>query len=350
MQRIARSVFNLIFRELRVSQPWKYKAPFLICVPYLFFIAGHSSFSSVLSGILNSLVSGIGVAGFGYFSNDLADRKADAKAGIANGTQDLNSAQIISIFIFFLTAAIIPWIFYFPLNRMTIGLLAGEFLLFVMYAVRPFRLKERGFAGIVTDALYAHAVPAILAMFLFHAITYQAYPNFVMLLLTLGSWQFFHGLRNILQHQILDAANDRAAGTKTFALQIGESAACKLMKAVFIPLELSGFILTTITASLIVPALALAWPLYAVICWIYLKRQYQKVSLLSIHNWLYFFMDYYMLRWMPLVILVTLCIQDARMSVVLLLHLILFDNGLTEVFKKLLAYSPATLKEKRRLQ
>jgi 4-hydroxybenzoate polyprenyltransferase len=323
-----KAAFSLFFRKLRLSEPWNYKAPFLICVPYLFLYAGDVPFPAALLAISCSFITIIGIAGFGYFCNDVADSKADLKAGIPNGTHGLTKLQVALIFIFFIGIALAPWIFYFPLTWTSAGLLLFQFLLFVVYAVPPFRLKERGLWGLVTDALYAHALPALLAAYTFYLLTGSSYPSFGLLLATLVGWQLFLGLRNILQHQILDASNDRNAGSKTYAVKVGERAAFQLMRLVFVPMELLGLAAFTFAVSLVLPAMAVVWPLYLLVSALIVRYHWKQALFTPLHDRLYFFMDDYRLKWLPLVFLVALCFHDVRMVLLLAMHLALFDKNI----------------------
>ena len=329
------SVFILIFRKLRLSEPWNYKAPFLICVPYFFIYASRVSFPSALPAIIYSLSTGVGIAGLGYFINDLADRKADLKAGVANGTRHLKGLQIILVSGFFLFTALLPWLLYFPADGITVSLLINQFLLYILYAAPPFRLKERGLAGVVADALYAHANPALIGVYTFYLLTGEVYPHFVLLVATLVSWQFFFGLRSILQHQITDAANDKAAGSNTYAVQVGIKAVYRLIERFLVPLELFAFLMFTLVTSITIPAFFFNWPLYMFIIWLLIRYQEKGSSLMPLSDRLYLFFDYYYLRWMPLFFLAAISLQDPGMSLLFFIHLVLFNNGLTPFLKKI---------------
>lgn len=330
-------MFDLIFRRLRLSEPWRFKAPVLICIPYFFFIAGEVPFSTALIALCSSFCTIIGIAGFGYFCNDVADRKTDHQAGLDNGTLDLTVVQIALLFIFFLTAALLPWVVYFPVDWASLGLLAAEFMLFILYSVPPFRLKERGMSGLMADALYAHVNPALLAAYTFHLLTNRVYGHLAWFMVTLGGWQFFLGLRNILLHQITDLDNDRAAGTVTFAVRIGARSAHRILAYLLVPLEISGFILFTAVVSLTVPAMAIAWPLFLLVVGLIIRLHWRQELMKPLIGRIDHFLDEYYLRWMPVILLGALCLRDLRMIVLLLLHLSLFKNGVTPLFKKTFA-------------
>lgn len=329
-----RTLYHLFYKKLRLSEPWNYKAPFLVSIPYLLLFTGNVPFSNALPAMLCSFCTIAGIAGFGYLSNDVADRTADARAGIPNGTLHLSAWQIIALFGILLAAAILPWIFYFPVTGFSIALLAAEFLLFILYAAPPFRLKERGIWGIVTDALYAHANPALLAAYTFYLLSGKNYGDFNLLLVALVGWQFFLGLRNILQHQLLDMHNDLAAGSKTYAVKIGGQKAFWLMKYVFVPLEILFFLLYITVASFAVPLLAVVWLLFFIITALVITRRWKQPLFSPLHDRLYLFMDDFRLKWLPLVFLAMLCISELSMLLLLVLHVTLFNNGLAPLLKK----------------
>src|SRR5262249_57433548 len=107
----------------------------------------------------------------------------------------------------FLPVALLPWL-YLPLHWENGSLLGFELLLFVLYAFPPFRLKERGMLGLFADALYAHAIPAVLAVMTFSLMANRAYDHLTWFVLALGLWQFFLGVRNIVLHQLKDFDGD----------------------------------------------------------------------------------------------------------------------------------------------
>lgn len=316
-----KKTFRLIYYKLRLSQPWSYKAPGLLCGAYIFFYATHVPLLSALTAIAWSLCTGIGVAGLGYFINDLADKDCDRVAGVINGTVGLGRRKIAFVLVFFTVAFALPWVIYFPFSLLLAGLLLAQVLLYLAYAAPPLRLKDRGLAGPLVDAAYAHANPALIGAYTFYLITGRAYAGFPAYCCTLVIWQFVFGFRGILQHQIADWRHDEAAGSKTFVLAVGEARARRLVNRVLVPLEATAFVVYTVVLSAVFPAFFALWPLYLV------------VILLTQRPWLYTLFDYYYLRWLPLILLVYLCLRNPGMSPLLLLHLVLFNNGLTPAFK-----------------
>lgn len=154
---------------------------------------------------------------FGYFSNDMADREADAKAGKKNMAAALPLWACVSVaagtalagtaLIVWRNPAVWPW-------------MSAEVVLLLLYSFPPVRLKERGLWGILADALYAYGIPAVVLLVYLDSsagvnpVYFYFFPAFYLLL----------GLKNILRHQLDDVDNDRISGTRTLATDRPETA------------------------------------------------------------------------------------------------------------------------------
>jgi 4-hydroxybenzoate polyprenyltransferase len=320
-------------RRLRLSNPWNYKVPALIAIPYYVILAGGIPFSVAARAIAFSFMTILGIAAFGYFTNDLADREDDRKSGKPNAAEGMSFPGVALVLAAILAAALLPWVVYFPVSPVTGCLLILQFVLFGVYVLPPFRLKERGFAGVATDALYAHVNPAILAACTFSLIAGHDIRRFPAVLVMMGIWQFFQGLRNILFHQLSDLANDRVSGARTFVIINGEERAASLVRRVVIPCEAVSFVAFLALVSDAVPLLL---PAYAV----YLAFSLLKVSSFSpavpwtYRERTYLFFDEFVIGWVPVVILLTLCRVDIAMVSLLFLHVGVFRNGLTPLGEK----------------
>ena len=325
---------TFILKKLRLSNPWNYKAPFLIAVPYLLIGLGKMEWEIGLTGIGCSFLTIFGIAGFGYLSNDYTDREQDLAAGKPNALLGLKGWQIGLLLLFFLALAILPWVFFFPVTWVTGGLLAAEFLLFVLYAVPPFRFKERGFAGALTDALYAHALPAVLAAWTFYLLGDQTYNKPPWLLGTLGGWQLVLGLRNILLHQLKDHENDLASGTRTWVTGWGRQRSWQLIKWLFLPLELLLFFGFMGLVSLTIPGFILAWPLFLLYTILRIKLLITQPVPRDLRNIVYNFLDDFYVEWIPLLILGFLALQSPWYLILAGIHFLLFKNGVKRFFRE----------------
>lgn len=329
--RILHAIHALFAKRLRLSNPWNYKAPVLMSVTYLAMSWLGFQLLEALQTFAWSLCAILGIAGFGYLSNDLGDRAADQKAGKANLVAKLSPIHIMVLLALFLALALLPWILYFPMNAFTVALLGAEFLLFVLYVLPPFRLKERGLLGVVTDALYAHALPAILALATLTLLAGKPLREGTLLFLGLGLWQVFLGMRNILLHQLKDAENDRKAGLHTWVTRRGEASVVAGLGKIIVPLELLAWLLLL---GILVPLTWLplvAWPVY--LAWQFPRQK----ECLDLRGWLYRYLDDFYIPYFPLVALLGLCIQDWRMMALALAHILLFKNAISPARDRFLA-------------
>ena len=322
------NTFLIFFtKKLRLSNPWNFKVPFLICIPYLVFLVSDAK-NDALEGILASISVIIGVAGFGYLTNDLGDKHKDHLIGKENAAAKLSTGGIVFLFVLFLAMAIAPW-FYLPMNRIGFCLLSLQFLLFYMYAFPPFRLKERGFLGVMADAGYAHVNPALLAAYTFYLYTGKTASEFHVFIFLLALWQFVLGIRNILFHQLKDHSKDLESGTNTFVTDIGLDRIHTLLKKILLPLETILFIAFAIFITrylyFFIPVILVYW-----IFMLFQQRKNGKVF--GFREYAYLYLDDLYIKWIPLIVLVGLVINSINFLPVLILHVLIFRNEVKTFF------------------
>ena len=107
--------FEFFTKKLRLSKPWNYKIPLLISIPYFVFLIGNVSSFHPFNSILASIIVVIGVAGLGYLTNDLGDRKKDALISKDNFSNNLSPYLIIFLIFTFILLTFLPWL-YLPFN------------------------------------------------------------------------------------------------------------------------------------------------------------------------------------------------------------------------------------------
>lgn len=158
------------------------------------------------------LLVGIG----GYFMNDLFDQKQDFLSKKFNVTQIINNNLLILSIVLF-------WFLGFNLiyshSKITSFLLGIQFLLLCLYSVPGIRLKEKGLLGLLTDALYAHGIPAIILLSILNE--YATIP--MNLWISFSSFTFLLGMRDITIHQLTDIENDIQSNTQTFVVKNHQS-------------------------------------------------------------------------------------------------------------------------------
>jgi SAM-dependent methyltransferase/4-hydroxybenzoate polyprenyltransferase len=305
----------------RVKDWWKSKAAFLMGLVYLFALWFSIPFLQFIPLALLSLCTIIGFASMGYLLNDLFDIRQDVLSGKKNFLAGKPPYLILAMFLLSSVFIFTPWI-YLPANNFSFILIALQLSLFLVYSVPPIRLKERGTAGLMADALYAHAVPTILAAYTFSLAAGQNFPGFAMIFLF--AWQFTNGLRNILLHQSEDMHADKMSGTKNFAATMSEEGFIVSIKYLIITelffcllflaflssynIRFYSGILTLLIFSAIVQNL-------------FYKR---GIGALLGSKWRYFPNNVYE-KWFPPLFLFFLCILNKLFIIFLLSHLVLFN-------------------------
>lgn len=315
-------------KKLRLSNPWKFKAPVLMAVPYLVFLMSGDTGQRAFFAVLASVTIIVGVAGLGYLSNDLGDREKDAAIQKENATSGLGLGSLVMLFLLFLALAIAPWL-YLPFTAQSLYLLLLQFFLFYAYAFKPLRLKERSFLGVMADALYAHLVPTLLAAYTFYTFTGKRMSQDALLLSALCCWQFVLGIRNICFHQLKDYDNDLASGTSTFVTRYGLHKTTALITRIILPLELLGFLAFVAAVSFPFPFFAALIAAY----WLYkLLSERKAIPHFNYRDYAYKFMDDLYIQWLPLAILLLLCFRSFQFLPVLILHGLLFRSELKTGF------------------
>lgn len=186
------------------------------------------------------MILSIGIAGLGYVINDLIDYKDDLINNKQNLFLKLSRVQSSVLVLIFISFSIFPW-FFLPFTKLTLSLIVLEFFLFFIYAMPPFRLKEKGFIGIVCDSMYARVLPCFLAIYTYSLIVnLEIFSHYLMFIFLI--WLLIVGIRNIISHQILDFDNDANSNTITFVTQMGVLKSEKLLKVFLFPLEFILFL------------------------------------------------------------------------------------------------------------
>lgn len=321
--------------RLRLSNPWRYKVPFLIAMPYWMIWVRSISPEKAAWGFLFSCMTILGIAGFGYLLNDFSDREEDRRAGKPNAVEGLAPFLLALLLLMLVALAVLPWLVFFPLDSLSYGLLSAEFVLFILYSLPPFRLKERGWAGLICDALYAHAVPTVLAAHTFSLMGVTDYPKWGLFFGVLGAWQFVLGLRNILLHQLQDREKDEKTGTRTPVVMAGERKAKTWLRSIFVPLELLGFAGFGLFVSLEIPWFSIVY--VGFLLQVVVKRKWLwKQSLPStLRQRLYIYLDDFYQQWIPLIFLACLVVKDPIFLLLGLFHVLLFPNALRTLAREI---------------
>ena len=319
----------------RFSVWWQHIVPPVLAAAYLATAVGALPPGELVARLPLFLASVVGIAGFGYFLNDACDIAADRAAGKANAAAARRPAARAAILLGLLALGLSPWML-LPRSPVNLSLLALQVALLVLYSVRPFRFKERGFAGVLADTLYGHLLPVAITLFTFFpqgaGDLEGLAPGLAALVVLVLACK---GLRNILLHQLGDRENDRRSGLRTFVLARGPVRALALVNRVLLPLELGALAGALVLLAPAAPvwvgfAAFLAFTALMFSAWKfpYLPRRQLRFK------FLYFLNDFYE-EWLPPTVLAIAVARHPGLWPLLLLHFALFPKGLAKIPRNL---------------
>lgn len=268
----------------------------------------------------------IASASLGHLINDYFDRETDALAEKKNVLEGVAPRKIKLLIVIAIILSLLPTLI-FARKIESLLYVVCQAQLFFLYSSSPFRLKTKPFGGILSDALYAHVLPA---MVIFNALGVA--PISVCFTVVVLFWLVAQGLRNILLHQAGDYLNDVASNTQTFAIVYGNKTVYGLVNYILLPVELICLLC------------ALCFPDYcylvAAIFFFWLVKWYaEKYAWRSTlqfakqpHASLSFMNNMYE-EWLPLMFLILLVLYNFQFSLVLAGHLLLFRTPVFNLFK-----------------
>lgn len=205
----------IVPRYFRTQEWWEPKLTPILSIGLLTIHVYAFESAAYGLGFLFFLFVSLGI-GASYVSliNDFTDLEEDLKAGKSNRLLGVSKSKQRLLISATLVGILIAIYILLPFVE---GLLLflGALIVYTLYSVPPFRLKNRGGWGVLADSLGAHAFPsmgifAILSQFMIESVDWMA-------LLLIGIWSLFYGLRGILGHQYSDLENDESVGLNTFA-------------------------------------------------------------------------------------------------------------------------------------
>jgi 4-hydroxybenzoate polyprenyltransferase len=171
--------------------------------------------------------------------NDWTDLAADAAAGKANRLAGRSGRFIGLALGGCLLAGSAFGMYFWHLSHLVAGLYLAAWVVYSLYSLPPVRLKNRGLPGVLADASGAHLLPQLLVVAAVQAWLGRAVPGAWWV--AVGAWALACGIRNIVWHQLGDAAADAQAGIDTLVLRWGAGRTQWLGQAVVFPVEVVAF-------------------------------------------------------------------------------------------------------------
>jgi 4-hydroxybenzoate polyprenyltransferase len=239
----------------RITEWWRYKFAPILATCFATALLCQSSIWALSGRLLLLLLALTVAATYVSLLNDWTDRADDAAAGKANRMANKSGGQAAALLGTCLAAGAGFMAYFWHEGRAVCLLYLGTWVVYSLYSLPPFRLKGRGLAGVLADAAGAHFFPQVLAVSLVGCWAGRALPG--LWVAAVGIWALSSGLRNIIWHQLSDAANDAQAGVRTFVTRVGVAPARRVAEWVAFPLELLALLLMLLMGAHLAPVVAL---------------------------------------------------------------------------------------------
>ena len=315
--------------NLRISDWWNSKVAMLVGWSYFFVLlsdVGPKSYLVLFPLILIWLFS---TAGFGYYINDCFDIEIDKKASKPNSVAQHSKFKRFFTPLFLATISIGSALFLLWDSPLFIAVVGFQLLLFILYSVPPFRWKEVPYLDIITDSLYAQVIPvSVMALVIFANQTGPIEAFHIVIFSSVLCWAFLSGLRNILEHQVLDFQNDKVSGVSNTVQRHGVSVITAFLKKRLIPIEWVFFCIIILYAGFQVPTLLVLTALFVLILGfttpiaegiIEKTRPFRLGSRLLEPRLIYEF-------WFPIACIAVMAMLDWKYLLLGFVHLVLFRN------------------------
>lgn len=318
----------------RVGDWWEYKlVPALLSLYFTALFLGATAWDAIegIGWLFLALLPG---AIFVSVLNDLTDRDDDREAGKPNRLAGLPLVVPMAI----LTACIaigiaISW--HWRDEPMLLGVYATGWIAYTLYSTPPVRLKKRGFAGLLSDAIGANMVPAAMgALVCAWSLGVPLAPEWLALL---AVWSLGFGLRGILWHQIVDLENDQRSRVHTWVARVGEDAAARFARLLVAPLEVLALVgLIALAGSPGNIAALVALTIYGFFLGERIDRFRMRVTLVRNKPRSSLLLHEYYDVMLPLALLVACTVLNTWNLVLLALHMAVFPARWRQVFREII--------------
>ncbi len=207
-----------------------------------FYIAlrSHDFSNNFLLSLLLFYLLSVSSTSYGYLINDFADQELDAAQGKLNVFQGEPFSFVVFSFGAVLSLALMS-VWFFCTQPFFLLLWFTWLILATVYSLKPFRLKERGFIGLMDVVFAQRVLPTLLIFAAFH---YREPLDVVLLTLYI----FLRGIASDLNHQLEDYHADARTGATTFAVSAGHSHSRKIFRIVVESERVLGMVVMTFIA------------------------------------------------------------------------------------------------------
>jgi 4-hydroxybenzoate polyprenyltransferase len=305
---------------IRSNDWWAYKIPPILTVAFIIVLHSEYTIVDMYGAFIIAMVALVIGAAYVSILNDATDVAEDAAVGKRNSMASFSVPMRVAIVLLPVAMAICVVLLFFKSSFITTVFYVVSYICFTLYSLPPFRFKERGFAGVLADALGSQVFPTLFVASFFLAKTSEQMA--VAPLMCIGGLALGFGLRGIIWHQFHDLKNDMQSGLRTIAGKLSDFQV-RILGQSLIALEITALILLSIYYRLSSVFVGLA--IYAAYLYL-LKRKWQIVPILikpRETRYRIFMSEFYQV-YLPTCIL-TQCIIRNRIDVIaLVVYLILF--------------------------
>lgn len=239
----------------RVTEWWGYKFAPIMATCFATALLLNAPLSPLAGRLLLLLLALTVAATYVSLLNDWTDRADDLAAGKTNRLAQTSGGRFAALLGTCLVLGIGFGGYFWHAAPVAAGLYLGTWVAYTLYSVPPFRFKGRGLVGVLADAVGAHLCPQLLGVVLVSRWSNTPVP--ALWLAVVGVWSLTSGLRNIIWHQLGDAANDAQAGIRTFVTGFGAARARRTAEWVVFPVELLALLLLLWLGGRAAPVIAL---------------------------------------------------------------------------------------------
>lgn len=305
---------------------WGYKLPPLFGFSYLVILLNQIPFSESWSVLILLLVWMVGAAGFGYYSNDVFDVEEDRIAGKDNSASSHSWLMRLMVLAGLSAITVLPWVL--TNKPFVLILVICHLVLFLLYSMPPFRIKQKGVWGVVADAIYAHLLPVVIVIAAIWPDSAPLSSNYLLLGSTILVWQAVLGVRGIIEHQVIDFELDKKAGSTNFAQRIGLKQALHYIEITMPQME--GLALVIFLSALFWAAPFAAGSVFLILFLMYMSKpfgegvlKYRPEYRSIVNRWLNQIQEMVL----PLVFLTAICLQETSYLIIAVVHIIVFLPG-----------------------
>lgn len=324
---------NKIYRSFRTSDWWEYKISPILAIAYATSITLDSSVNNNILWILILIVSITIGAIFVSTINDISDIEDDIASGKPNRMTNINIKYRWIIPTTCILLGLICLAIFSP-DIISMILYTLPWLAYSLYSFKPFRLKERGFLGVLADALGAHV---FISLFIVSSLSYytESQIDWTWFFL-IGAWTLIVGIKGILWHQYFDRENDLISQTRTFATTIDPS---KIQQYEMILICSELCVLALILIKLNILIVNMFFGIYLIISFLrYTALNHQVTIILFSKKYKsqILLFDFYVAI-LPISLLIYYSTIEPKTMFLLVLHLVLFPNRILEILRDLKA-------------